>query len=277
MCHANLISLSIAPVNVIVGKRYDDLISSIGLMKEICSRNVLDGFELQLLEEWDACNPPKDERGRRLPAWRDSVKYSSKDIAALIKEAGVPILTVHAKRDIGIDLCSGNADDVKEGRRLAEEALRFAEVIGARVCVFHLWDTWKEKIDLPLLSDTLAEISLGFPTVRASVENVPTHLPGHTPLDLAKRFPWITLDLQWAALYHEFDGFEKVKDRIVNVHLRGELEQAVWTLKNSPFGFYEALEKIRTQWGYQGVLTMEPNGLREGQLERLIAAMRSIV
>ena len=85
------------------------------------------------------------------------------------------------------------------------------------------------------------------------------------------------MDLQWATLYHEFDRFEEIKDRIVNVHLRGELVQAIWSFKNSPLGFYEALERIRAQWGYQGILTMEPNNLREGQLQELITAMLTIV
>lgn len=91
-----------------------------------------------------------------------------------------------------------------------------------------------------------------------------------------RQFEWITLDLQWAALYDELDQFESVKERICNVHLRGRLEGSKWALEGAPFGFYEALDTIRGKWGYAGLLTMEPGGLRDGDWENLVAAMSSL-
>ncbi len=43
--YQNLISLSIAPVNITVGKLYSDLMVSIELMKDIQREHNLDGFE----------------------------------------------------------------------------------------------------------------------------------------------------------------------------------------------------------------------------------------
>lgn len=91
-----------------------------------------------------------------------------------------------------------------------------------------------------------------------------------------RQFEWITLDLQWAALYDELDQFESVKERICNVHLRGRLEGSKWALEGAPFGFYEALDTIRGKWGYAGLLTLEPSGLRDGDWENLVAAMSSL-
>jgi hypothetical protein len=77
-------------------------------------------------------------------------------------------------------------------------------------------------------------------------------------------------------MYDELDRFESVMDRIVNVHLRGRLEGKTWLLDDASFGFYEALRILRREWGYCGLLTMEPNGLRDGDLERFVAAMASL-
>ncbi|MDY6878492.1 MAG: hypothetical protein SWK90_20120 [Chloroflexota bacterium] len=85
-----------------------------------------------------------------------------------------------------------------------------------------------------------------------------------------RRFEWITLDLQWAALYDELDKFEAVKERIANVHLRGRLEGSEWVLGGAPFGFYEALDVIRSKCDYSGLLTVEPGGLRNGDWDNLV-------
>jgi len=108
------------------------------------------------------------------------------------------------------------------------------------------------------------------------VENVPTHLSSFTPFELVKQFEWITLDLRWAALYDELDKFEAVKEKIVNVHLRGRLVGSKWVLDDAPFDFYEALNYIKSKWNYTGLLTMEPSGLRDGNWENLVIAMLSL-
>jgi len=245
-------------------------------MSLLWQESVIDGFEFQNLAEWDDENPPRDEREKRLAAWNESQKHTTDEIATLLQEAGLPILSVHANRDVGICLCSDQEQDINKGKRLVHESLLLAEKIGAPVCVFHLWDTWKEGFEPRSLQNVLVEIAAQYPGVKASVENIPTHLAGSPPFELVRQFEWIILDLRWAALYDELDKFESVKDRIANVHLRGRLEGSRWVLEGAPFGFHEALDTIRGKWGYAGLLTMEPGGLRDGDWENLVAAMSAL-
>jgi hypothetical protein len=273
----NLLSISIAPTTPIVGKRYYDLAGTIELMHCLWQESVVDGFEFQNLAEWDAAGPPRDEANRRLAAWEDSQRYTTDGLASLLQATGLPIHSIHANRDVGICLCSGDAQDTIRGQRLIEESLFLAEKVGTPVCVFHLWDTWKKAFDPEALHRILRETATHHPGVRAAVENVPTQLAGATPFDLVQQFEWITLDLQWAAMYDELHRFEPVMARVVNVHLRGRLEDRIWLLDGASFGFYEALRILRREWGYCGLLTMEPNGLRDGDLERFVAAMASLM
>ena len=272
----NPISISVAPTTRVIGKRYYDLPGTIELIHRLWQASVVDGFEFQNLAEWDAAGPPRDEATKRLAAWEDSQQYKVGEIASLLRDADLPILSVHANRDVGICLCSGSEPDIASGRMLIYESLSLAEKVNAQVCVFHLWDTRKEEYDPAVLHHILLETATHHPGVKASVENVPTQLARSTPFDLVQQFEWITLDLQWAAMYDELDCFESVMDRVVNVHLRGRLEGGTWLLDDAPFGFYEALRRIRQEWGYRGLLTMEPGGLRDGDLESLVAAMASL-
>ena len=272
----NPISISVAPTTRVIGKRYYDLPGTIELMHRLWQESVVDGFELQNMAEGDAAGPPRDEADRRLAAWEDSQRYTINELASTLWATGLPIQSVHANRDVGICLCSGDEQDMIRGQRLIHESLSLAEKVGAPACVFHLWDTWKEEFDLAVLHRVLCEVAARYPGVRASVENVPTHLSRSTPFDLVQPFEWITLDLQWAAMYDELDRFESVMDRIANVHLRGRLEGGTWQLDDAPFDFYEALRVLKQEWRYCGPLTMEPGGLQDGEWAGLVAAMVSL-
>ena len=272
----NLLSISVAPTTPIIGKRYYDLPGTIELMHRLWTESVVDVFEFQNLAEWDAAGPPRDEANRRLAAWQDSQRYTINELASLLRATGLPIHSIHANRDVGICLCSADKQDTARGRRLIHESLSLAEKVRAPVCVFHLWDTWKEAFDPAALHRILAETAAHHPGVKAAVENVPTQLAGATPFDLVQQFEWITLDLQWAAMYDELDRFQAVMDRVANVHLRGRLEGKAWQLDGASFGFYQALRTLEQEWGYSGPLTVEPNGLREGDLGRFMAAMVSL-
>jgi len=60
----------------------------------------------------------------------------------------------------------------------------------------------------------------------------------------------------------------------VNVHLRGKLQDGKWALDRSSFDFYEALDKLRLEWKYEGLLTVEPEGVMNGALfESFLKAM----
>ncbi len=272
----NPISLSIAPATAAIGRRYYDLSSTLELMHRLQQESVVDGFEFQNLAEWDAAGPPRDEANKRLAAWEDSPRYTTHQLASLLRATGLPIQSVHANRDVGICLCSADEQDRIRGLGLIHESLLLAETVGAPVCVFHLWDTWKTEFDPTVLHRVLCEAAVQYPGVKASVENVPTQLVHSTPFTLVQQFEWITLDLQWAAMYDELDCFASVMERVVNVHLRGRLDGETWLLDQAPFGFYEALRILRQEWGYGGLLTMEPSGLRDGDLERLVVAMASL-
>jgi hypothetical protein len=259
----NTISISTAPSNQLVGKPFYDLYATLEVMQKLWTAAVFNGFEFQNIAEWDAENPPRDEGERRLAYWTDSQKYTTDQIATFLGATGLPIHAIHANRDVGICLCSGQPEEVDTGRRLIHESLSLAEQVGASVCVFHLWYTQSEEFDTAFVHDTFAEIAAQYPSVKPSAENVPTQLQGTTPFDLAREYDWITLDLRWAALYDELDRFAALKDRIVNVHLRGEIEDGRWAIPadwfpaKKSFDFYQAVDIIKNQWGYEGLLTVE--------------------
>ena len=270
----NPISLSATPATIMVQKPYYDLSGTVTMMEQLLHESAVDGFEVQHIAEWKKENPPQDDvTGDRYTAWKKSPKYTVEEVAALLE--GLPVLSVHGNRDIGIYLCSTEEKKKKKGKDLICESLLLAEKVGAGVCVLHLWDTWKSVIDVPALQRYLDEVIFDYPGVKAAVENIPTHTK-QTPYDLVKDFEWVTLDLRWAAMYDELEKFESVKDRIVNVHVRGRLHHSRWVLTQAPFGVYEALKTIKN-WGYGGLLTVEPEGgLDTGRWEELVQAMKSV-
>jgi sugar phosphate isomerase/epimerase len=272
---ANLISASSAPIAGFEDKEYYDLLGTIKVMKNVFQESVVDGFELQLEPEWDNENPPLSDAD--WADWTKTPKYSAEEIVKAVRKEKLPILSVHASRDVGNYLCSKQERDWKKGKRVIYDSLSIAEDLGARVCVFHLWNTWKTDFDLHHIRSIFSEVASQFSRVKASVENIPTHLIGNSPFSLVSSFDYVTLDLRWAALYGELDAFERIADSVVNVHLRGKLENDRWVLDGSSFGFYEALDKIRNDWKYEGLLTMEPEGRVDASLiGSFFKAMRSL-
>ena len=259
----NIISISTAPSNQLIGKPFYDLYATLEVMQKFWAAAVFNGFEFQNIAEWDAENPPRDEGERRLAYWTDSQKYTIDQIATFLGATGLPVHSVHANRDVGIYLSSDQPEEIDVGRRLIHESLSLAEKVGASVCVFHLWDTQSEEFDMAFVRDTFTEIAAQYPSVKPSAENVPTQLQGATPFDLVREYDWVTLDLRWAALYDELDRFAVLKDRIANVHLRGEIENGRWAIPagwfptKKSFDFYQAVDVIKNQWGYEGLLTVE--------------------
>ena len=258
----NPISITVAPLARLIGKRFYDLPGNLEVMTRLWCESVVDGFEFQNTAEWDAETPPRDEGAHRLAYWKDSAKYTIDEIADALVEAGLPVLSVHANRDVGILLCSDQPQDIDRGRRLIHGSLSLSERVGAGVCVFHLWDTWAEAFDPGFLRQVLDEIAPLYPGVKAAVENVPTHLVGYTPFDLVRGFEWITLDWRWAALYDEWERFGSLVECIVDVHLHGQVQGERWVLDpgwalSRRLDFYEALDVMCSGWGYGGVLTVE--------------------
>ena len=271
----NLISVSSAPIAGFGDKEYYDLLGTIEVMKKVSEEAVVDGFELQLEPEWDCENAPLTDAD--WADWTKTPKFTFEEVVELIKSEGLPILSVHASRDVGSYLCSEKERDWEKGKRVIYGALSVAEGLGAEVCVFHLWDTWKSSFDLRNVENIFLKTAEQFPKVKASVENIPTHLEGYSPFMLVGSANYVTLDLRWATMYKELDAFESIINGIVNVHLRGSLKESKWVLERSDFDFYEALNKIRKEWKYSGLLTVEPEGRIDGSsFESFLEAMHTL-
>lgn len=270
-----LVSVSSAPIAALGDRKYYDLVGTIGVLKRILSKSAVDGFELQLEPEWNSKNPPVTDGD--FADWSKVPKYTAEDVVKLLKNETLPMLSVHASRDIGNYLCSNQKRDLEKGKQAIYDALFIADELKAGVCVFHIWDTWATRFDLEQLREDLLEIARQFPKVKASVENVPTHLEGLAPSDLVKHFDYVTLDMRWAALYNELNAFSPIVDKIVNVHLRGKLGRGKWILDRSSFDFYEALNILKDDWGYKGLLTIEPEGaINSSCFSNFVKAMETI-
>jgi len=271
----NLISVSSAPIAGFGDKEYYDLLGTIEVMKKVSGEAVVDGFELQLEPEWDCENAPLTDAD--WADWTKTPKFTVEEVVKLVKSEGLPILSVHASRDVGSYLCSDKKRDWEKGKRVIYDALSVAERLGAEVCVFHLWDTWKNSFDMRNVENILLKTAERFSKVKASVENIPTHLEGYSPFMLVRSFKHVTLDLRWASMYNELDAFKSIVGSLVNVHLRGSLKKSKWVLERSSFDFYEALNKIRNDWKYSGLLTVEPEGRIDGsQFRNFLQAMHSL-
>ena len=272
----NSLSFSTSPLTRIINAEYYDLESTLGVMEKLWEFSIIQGYEFQHLAEWDRDTPPRDSdpRYNRFGAWKDSIKYTIEEIAEKLNNIPVSILSVHGNRDIGILACSNKSEDIKNAKKLIIQAINLAKMVSAKICVFHLWDTHDEKFDPLKLKNTIDKIAINFPKVQISVENILTNLKNYTPFELIKIFNWITLDLRWAGLYDELNKFSTVKNKIVNIHVRGQLEGNEWKLKNAPFTLYGALDIIINQWKYKGILTFEPEGGLGGTLwENLVGAI----
>ena len=275
----NLLSITTPPLAVLIGQRGFQLEAILKVMHRMRNESLVDGFEFQNLAEWDASGPPRDKAQFevRLKTWEDCEKYSVDELTVVLTESKLPILSVHANRDVGIHLCSDKRREIQRGKKLIHDSLNLAQQVRASICVFHLWDTWKKHFDPGFLQRTLENIANKYPKVKAAVENVPINLPNHTPFDVVKEFEWITLDLRWAGMYNELDKFAEVRNRIVNVHLRGRLESDKWAIYHAPFTFYEVLDLLRSEWDYSGFLTVEPEGgLKRADWTDFATAMTSI-
>ncbi|MFX1341082.1 MAG: hypothetical protein ACFFAL_00165 [Promethearchaeota archaeon] len=275
----NLLSITTPPLAVLIGQRGFQLDAILEVMHRMRKESLVDGFEFQNLAEWDASGPPRDKAQFevRLKVWEECEKYSVDELAVVLTKSKLPILSVHANRDVGIHLCSDQRREIQRGEKLIHDSLNLAQQVGAGICVFHLWDTWKKHFDPGFLQRTLEYIADQYPKVKAAVENVPINLSNYTPFDVVKEFEWITLDLRWAGMYNELDKFEVIKNRIVNVHLRGRLESKKWKIYHAPFTFYEVVKKIKEGWDYSEPLTLEPEGgLKRAKWTDFSAAMTSL-
>ena len=282
----NRVSISTGALPKAMGKLYYDFSAALSMMERVWDSGVVDGFEFVCLDEWDQRWPPMEidlRREYRVANWERSPKHSEKEIGGILSKSGVPILTLHSRFDIGPRLCSDSRQDIQRGKRLIHESLDLSQQLNCPVCVFHLWDTWGEMFDPRAIKETFEGIASQYPAVKASVENIPVSLPGYTPIRLVEDYDNVTADTGWAALYDELEEFQRLTERIVNVHLAGRLKGNRWELcapghpeVAASFDFYKTLEAIRTSWGYQGLLTIEPKSLVQCSLDDLLGAIVTV-
>ena len=271
------LSISTAPLNSYLNKKYYDLKATLYLLKMLSEEDVVDGFEFQLLAEWNPEYAPldKDTKYDRQLEWENSRKYEVAQIVELLTEHELPILSIHANRDIGICLCSNEKELNQRGRILIEQALILAEKTKAGVCVFHLWDAWMEEIDFAVLKHELAVAAAKHTSVRVSVKNLPTYVKSTTPFQIIKDCDWVTLDTKWSDMYGELDKFETIRDRIANIHLRGTYRNGKWTHANSSTKFASILKQVKGLWKSSRLLTLEPSGdFSDVKWKDLVSAIR---
>jgi len=257
----NKLSITSAPLPAFEGADYYDLDATLSIMEKLWDKAAVDTFEFQWLAEWDETRPPRAEHtsGSRRQPWQESCGYDVDSLSEILLDSGVPIRSVHANRDVGIYLC-GDAGEIEHGRQMIRDTLELAKRIGASISVFHAWNTYSKSFDLAQIESILAEEAGRFSGICASVENVPTHLPSCTPASLVESFDWITLDTRWAAMYDELRKFEKIRDKIVNIHIRGHLNEKWWTFPEAPYSFEDVIQLVLQEWNYTGPLTLEPEG-----------------
>ncbi len=278
-----LLSLSTGSLSHLFSSEYHDFEAIQSAMVLLHAHAEVDGFEFQKIAEWDSVGPPRDayRAGRptefRTRAWESCSKYTTAEIGRSIKAAGLPILSVHANRDVGICLCTRCEDDVDRGSELIYETLSLCSILESKVAVFHFWDSMAKTIDTAFLRETMDSIQQVHPTIKATIENIPTSVDGLTPLELAKKFDSLTLDTRWACMYDELKGFAEVLPRIANVHLRARLLDQEWIFDSPDWTLEEVIDLIRHTWGYSGLITVEPEGgYHASAIEDIVVATKAL-
>jgi len=265
----NKVSISTGCLPRLESRPFYELSSATRMMKRFLKESVADGFEFVLFPEWDSGNSPLTPSD----APSDCERHPIEEIAEALEGKGFPILSVHANRDIGNYLCSEDAEKVSKGIRLVDECLRFTRKVGSRICVFHLWDTWKETIDLAHLQTVYKRFQKANPDIAFSVENVPTGIKGMTPFQLIQGFTHKTLDLKWASLFDEFDAFAETIEQVDNVHVQGKYQNGALFPAVGVLDYERALDRIK-EAGYKGIFTIELEGKASyGEMLKCVAKL----
>jgi sugar phosphate isomerase/epimerase len=256
-----LLSISSTSLASYLGRKYYDLEATLYVMTMLAREGVVDGYEFQLLAEWNSRDPPicVDTKYDRKLEWELSRKHTVPEIAKSINNLNLNIISVHANRDVGVCLCSRDEDLVERGKKHIENALSLAQLVHARLCVFHLWDTWIEDIDFGALKRLFKACVGRYSRIKATVENIPTFGEGRSPLSVVKDYDWITLDTKWAMKYGELESYRSVRRKIANVHLRGEYRRGKWLFDGSSRVFEAIRRTIRQVLRFQELLTVEPS------------------
>lgn len=238
----------------LVGGRYYDLTAAAAGWQAL-GRQAPAGIELVLLPEWDGSNPPLTATDAQ---WEKCPRYSDADLLAWVQDNNLPVLSVHANRDIGMHFCSGS---VQRGQELLAQAMDLCASLNTEICVAHLWDTWSKDFAPHSILEATRPVTKSRPRIILAAEYLPTSLPGHSPPDILKIFPHWTWDTHWARLYN--DTIPDDISAIAHLHLQGEYA----SMDLAPV-------RLAYDRGYRGHVILEPRGKLE--LSQVTALLKSI-
>lgn len=240
---------------------------------EAFNRLAADGIELVFLPEWG-------ELPLRTPTSAD-MEHASKagvgEVAEFIRKSGIKVPSVHINRDVG-NWLSGSEDEKAIGKKILEENLIVASVLGAEIAVLHLWDTYKAELDIAALYLEIAPLVVRFP-VKLAIENIPI-----SAKHISQRKAWeilspllpedhgFTLDLNWCSLYDNFEELREFSDKILNVHVQGCIENGRLVPRTGKLDILECLRKLSAD--YRGFITLEL--VRVRGIEDFLAALELI-
>lgn len=266
MTHSPLVLLSLSDplVTAIRGKPASDLPGALDLARRLWEERLVEGFELELLPEWDAETPPLPSTPESLAAWQAAPKFSSAELRQSLAESGLPLRSLLARRDLGRYLCSADQALAHRGREMIASSLSLAQALGVETCTFHLWDPGSQNFNPSFLLLTLQDLASHTPGVRASVEAIPSQMRGFTPYRLARRFDWVSLDVHTALAYDELDDYRALRQQLTNVRLRAHLHEGRWRLPGEAGEATALLDTLVNGWGYDGLVTVEPASLLGG-------------
>lgn len=256
------VACSTATVAVGLGGLDDPLEATLKRLRDIPA----DGFELVLFPQWAAdVSPPllaPTETGRRYAGPGQPLA----ETVAAVRASGLPVPSVHAHRDLGILLTSGEAGRRRQGRRLLERTVGAAAALGAAVVVVHGWDTYAPALALDRAVAPLraAAAGGGAGRPRVAVENVPVSAPGSDQVRavgaLLEAIPDLgfCLDLSWSSLEDNLDRLLGFAPRLANVHVQGRWDGRGLVPRYGNLDLAEALDAVLGA-GYRGPLTLELN------------------
>ncbi|HHX79926.1 MAG TPA: hypothetical protein GX692_02555 [Acholeplasmataceae bacterium] len=176
------------------------------------------------------------------------------------------VYSVHINRDVGCCLC-GNSEEVKIGKEILARNLEAACRLNAEIAVFHLWDTYKEDLNIGNIFAEIASLISRYP-LKIAYENVPISAKNLTQFEAWKKLSEImpanhgfTLDLNWCSLYDNYHELKAFKNKIYNVHVQGLIENNSFVPRVGKLKILECLEDFYKS-GYNGLITLELNRVR---------------
>lgn len=242
------IACSTATLPYAINKDIRDPYIQLMLAKEIYDYGLIEGFELVLLPDWN------EEWEPLLPVNKGEQYLVSLDMLAdLWLESELPVLSIHANRDLGM-LIATKEDLVQKA---IADTIKLAKKLKAQQIVLHPWNTYSKTIPI----EDIAEFLKGFDKM-ISLENIPTSSK-HTPIEILRELgdridlPY-TIDLSWLSMYDDWQKFNLAISSISNIHMQGALINKRLIPRQGNLNLETVLKELINR-GYDGQITLELN------------------